>query len=192
LWQLLLKGLSEVNNAAMPLEAAEMALLRVIHASELPDPGTVMEKLMSGEAIPAASPSAPAAPSQGALMKAPESFPALVEMLASNGKPHLAQQLHDLVGLVAYRPPELVIRPVKPLAGDFERDLASALKVLTGQAWQVRASDEEAQPSLLEQEKSQAEALRQTVLESPVVKAAFEAFPDAELTSFNLDEQRSA
>ncbi|HEX8214989.1 MAG TPA: DNA polymerase III subunit gamma/tau, partial [Allosphingosinicella sp.] len=62
----------------------------------------------------------------------------------------------------------------------------------TGQAWQVRASDEEAEPSLLEQEKAQAEALRQTVLESPVVKAAFEAFPDAELTSFNLDEQRSA
>jgi DNA polymerase-3 subunit gamma/tau len=192
LWQLLLKGLSEVNNAAMPLEAAEMALLRVIHASELPDPGTVMENLMSGEAVPAASPSAPAAPSQGALMKAPESFAALVEMLASNGKPHLAQQLHDLVGLVAYRPPELAIRPIKPLAGDFGRDLASALKALTGQAWQVRASDEEAQPTLLEQEKGQAEALRQTVLESPVVKAAFEAFPDAELTSFNLNEQRSA
>jgi DNA polymerase-3 subunit gamma/tau len=192
LWQLLLKGLSEVNNAAMPLEAAEMALLRVIHASELPDPGTLMEKLMSGEAVAAASPSAPAAPSQGALMKAPESFAALVEMLASNGKPHLAQQLHDLVGLVAYRPPELAIRPIKPLAGDFGRDLASALKALTGQAWQVRASDEEAQPSLLEQEKSQAEALRQSVLESPVVKAAFEAFPDAELTSFNLNEQRSA
>jgi DNA polymerase-3 subunit gamma/tau len=192
LWQLLLKGLSEVNNAAMPLEAAEMALLRVIHASELPDPGTVMEKLMSGEAMPAAPPSAPAAPSQGALMRAPESFAALVEMLASNGKPHLAQQLHDLVGLIAYRPPELAIRPIKPLAGDFGRDLASALKALTGEAWQVRASDEEAQPSLLEQEKSQAEALRQTVLESPVVKAAFEAFPDAELTSFNLDEQRSA
>jgi DNA polymerase-3 subunit gamma/tau len=192
LWQLLLKGLSEVNNAAMPLEAAEMALLRVIHASELPDPGTVMEKLMSGDAVTSAAPSAPAAPSQGALMKAPESFAALIEMLASNGKPHLAQQLHDLVGLVAYRPPELVIRPIKPLAGDFGRDLASALKALTGEAWQVRASDEAAQPSLLEQEKSQAEALRQTVLDSPVVKAAFEAFPDAELTSFNLDEQRSA
>jgi DNA polymerase-3 subunit gamma/tau len=38
LWQLLLKGLAEVHAAPMPLEAAEMALLRVIHAAELPDP----------------------------------------------------------------------------------------------------------------------------------------------------------
>nr|MDP8994581.1 DNA polymerase III subunit gamma/tau [Pseudomonadota bacterium] len=32
LWQLLLKGLAEVQNAPLPLEAAEMALLRVVHA----------------------------------------------------------------------------------------------------------------------------------------------------------------
>ena len=38
----------------MPLEAAEMALLRVIHASELPDPGALLEKLASGEAVAAA------------------------------------------------------------------------------------------------------------------------------------------
>ena len=57
LWQLLLKGLAEVHAAPMPLEAAEMALLRVIHAADLPDPGAVLEKLASGEL----SPRAPAA-----------------------------------------------------------------------------------------------------------------------------------
>ena len=45
---------------------------------------------------------------------------------------------------------------------------------------------------LLEQEKAEAERLRQSVLDSPLVKAAFEAFPDAELTAFIVDEQRSA
>src|SRR3954462_11925692 len=43
LWQLLLKGLNEVHNAPMPMEAAEMAILRGIHASELPDPAAIME-----------------------------------------------------------------------------------------------------------------------------------------------------
>src|SRR3546814_4458023 len=33
LWQLLLKGHDEVARAALPIEAGEMALLRVIHAS---------------------------------------------------------------------------------------------------------------------------------------------------------------
>ena len=192
LWQLLLKGLSEVTSAAMPLEAAEMALLRVIHASELPDPGALMDRLMSGEGMAAAPQAAPAAASQGAMLKAPPTFAALVELLASNGKPHLAQQLHDYVGLVRYEPPELVVRPAKPLSGDLPRDLAAALKALTGSVWSVKASDEPAQPSLLEQEKMEAEKLRQAVLETPIVKAAFDAFPDAELVNHKVSEQRSA
>ena len=192
LWQLLLKGLAEVNTAAMPLEAAEMALLRVIHASEMPDPGTLMEKLLNGEAVAAAAPSAPAAAAQGAMLKAPANFAGLVELLARNGKPHLAQQLHDYVGLVRYAPPELVIKPAKPLSGDLTRDLGAALKALTGTVWTVQASDGPAEPSLLEQEKAGEEELRQSVLASPMVKAAFEAFPDAELTGYTLNDQRSA
>ncbi|HLL59535.1 MAG TPA: DNA polymerase III subunit gamma/tau [Allosphingosinicella sp.] len=193
LWQLFLKGLSEVNSAAMPLEAAEMALLRIIHASELPDPGTLMEKLISGEAVAAAAPAAaPPSAGQGAMLKAPADFRALVDLLAQNGKPHIAQQLHDYAGLVRYEPPEIVIRPAKPLSGDLMRDLVAALKSLTGSIWQVRASDEAAAPTLLEQEKAEAEALRQSVLASPMVKAAFEAFPDAELVNYTINDQRSA
>ena len=186
LWQLLLKGLSEVQNAALPLEAAEMALLRIIHASDLPDPGALIEKLASGEAAPVR---APAQASHST--RAPASFAALVEMLAEGGKAHLAQQLHDFAGLVRYAPPELVFRPVKPLAGDFVRDLAAALKTATGTAWQVRASDEPAEPTLLDQEKAEADRLREEVLASPVVAAALEAFPDAELTGFTLNDRRS-
>jgi DNA polymerase III subunit gamma/tau len=188
LWQLLLKGLSEVNTASLPLEAAEMALLRVIHASELPDPGTLLEKLQSGEAVPARAAEAPAAPSQGSMMKAPATFAALVDLLSNNGKPHIAQQLHDYAGVVRYAPPELVIKPSKPL-GDLVRDLAAALKSLTGVIWQVSTSDGPAEPTLLDQEKAQAEELRQSVLASPVVKAAFDAFPDAELTHYDVNER---
>jgi DNA polymerase-3 subunit gamma/tau len=189
LWQLLLKGLSEVNSAAMPLEAAEMALLRVIHASELPDPGTLLEKLQNGEAVAARTQEAPAAASQGAMLKAPSTFAALVDLLSANGKPHVAQQLHDYAGLVRYAPPELVIKPSKPLAGDVLRDLAAGLKSLTGAVWQVSVSDGPAEPSLLDQEKAKAEELRQSVLASPVVRAAFDAFPDAELTHFDVNER---
>ena len=34
-------------------------------------------------------------------------------------------------------------------------------------------------------------ALKQKILDMPAVKAAFEAFPDAELAAWNLDERRS-
>ena len=191
LWQLLLKGLAEVHSAPMPLEAAEMAVLRVIHAAELPDPGAVLERLASGEAIAAPAAEAPRAEQQGALLKLPATFADLVELLGRK-KAHISQQLHDFVGLVRYAPPELVIRPTKPLSGNFAREVAEALKDATGTAWQVRASDEAAAPSLLDQEREAAERLRLEVLETPLVKAAFEAFPDAELVGFKADEQRSA
>ena len=192
IWQLLLKGLSEVNAAAMPLEAVEMALLRVIHASELPDPGALIEKLVSGEPVPVAIPQPVAATTKGSVMKAPPSFAALVDWLATNGKPHLAQQLHDFAGLVRYAPPELVFRPSKPLSGDLVRDISAALKALTGELWSVQASDQPAEPTLLEQEKMEAEKLRQAVLETPTVKAAFDAFPGAELIGYSTNEERSA
>ncbi|TMJ12800.1 MAG: DNA polymerase III subunit gamma/tau [Alphaproteobacteria bacterium] len=194
LWQLLLKGLAEVHQAPMPLEAAEMALLRVIHASELPDPAVLAERLGSGEAAPAAPrASAPAAPAAGTTQRAPATFRGLIDFLDANGKPLIAQQLHDYCGLVRYDPPELVVRPVKPLSGDFARDLASALKAMTGTQWQVTASDEEAEPTLLDQEKADKEKLRQSVLEAPLVAAAFDAFPGAELAGYSLedDDKRS-
>jgi len=192
LWQLLLKGLAEVHAAPMPLEPAEMALLRVIHAAELPDPGAVLEKLASGEIASAPAAEAPKAEEQRELLRAPADYPALIGALGKAGKAHLAQQLHDFVGLVRYAPPELVVRPMKPLPGEFIRDLGAALKALTGTAWQVRASDEEAAPSLLDQEQEDAGRLRQAVLDAPLVKAAFEAFPEAELAGYRLDESRSA
>ena len=171
----------------MPLEAAEMALLRVIHASELPDPGALIEKLASGEAV--AAPGCRRSAAEGdagrdARARRPAS-PALVELLAANGKPHLAQQLHDYAGLVRYAPPELVVRrrsrsPAISSATSAPRSRASTGADLEGRGDRRRGR----RPTLLEQEKSEAERLRQAVLDSPLVKAAFDAFPDAELAGY--------
>ena len=63
LWQLLLKGLAEVQAAPVPLQAAEMALLRLIHASDLPDPADLLRRLSEGGTVtaPIATPPAPVA-----------------------------------------------------------------------------------------------------------------------------------
>jgi len=44
-WQILLKGLSEVTQAPIPQSAAEMVLLRLTYASNLPDPAALVKKL---------------------------------------------------------------------------------------------------------------------------------------------------
>ncbi len=44
-WQLLLKGLEEVKRGTMALQTAEMVILRLIHAAQMPDPGALMKAL---------------------------------------------------------------------------------------------------------------------------------------------------
>src|SRR3546814_17009292 len=104
----------------MPLEAAEMALLRVIHASEMPDPGALLETLATGEAVPATSRAASSATEeQGSMLKAPSTFAGIVDLLTHGGKPHMAHMLHAFVAVVHYEPPALTYRPPQQLAADF-------------------------------------------------------------------------
>jgi DNA polymerase-3 subunit gamma/tau len=184
LWQMLLKGLQDVEIAPDPREAAEMALLRLIHAAEMPDPATLLQRLSSEGAV--ASPAAaPAVKGNGATAQLPADFRGLISRLEQAGKHQLAIQLHDQVGLVRYAPPELAVKPLRPLGADWSRDLASVLKSATGATWQITLSDEPGEPSLLDQEKIAEERVHAEVLADPNVRAVMEAFPGSELESFN-------
>ena len=48
-WQMLLKGINEVQSSPRPLAAADMVLVRLTHAADLPTPDEVIKKLQSGE-----------------------------------------------------------------------------------------------------------------------------------------------
>lgn len=57
-WQMLLKGLAEVRSAPNPLQAAEMSLVRLAYAADLPSPAELIEQLRN-------NPPAPRGPSGG-------------------------------------------------------------------------------------------------------------------------------
>jgi DNA polymerase-3 subunit gamma/tau len=182
----------------MPLEACEMALLRVIHASELPDPGQLIEKLASGELAAPSPPSAgaPKGESQAELLRIPESFPELVQRLERAGKHILAHHLSDDFRLVSYAPPVIRLQAARPAdTQGIEKtlnELRGFLKSAFQQSWDIGVDEGPALPSLREQELEAEEALRQEVLDAPIVRAAFEAFPEAELAGYAVDKQRSA
>jgi DNA polymerase-3 subunit gamma/tau len=160
-----------------------MALLRLIHAAEMPDPASLLQRLSSEGAV--ASPAAaPQSKGNGVAAQLPADFPALIQRLEQAGKHQLAVQLHDQVGLVRYAPPELAVKPLRPLGGDWPRDLTLALKSATGATWKVSLSDEPGEASLLDQEKMAEQRVRADVLADPNVRAVMDAFPDSELESF--------
>ncbi|MGE0564380.1 MAG: DNA polymerase III subunit gamma/tau [Pseudolabrys sp.] len=50
-WQMLLKGMNEVAQAARPLAAAEMVLVRIAYAADLPTPDEVIRSLGNSEGV---------------------------------------------------------------------------------------------------------------------------------------------
>src|SRR5215213_4958165 len=81
LWQLLLKGLADVQVAPDPAEAAIMALLRLIHAAELPDPSALIGILQGDQPVRAHRGSPAASVSAAPAATLPADFPALVRLL---------------------------------------------------------------------------------------------------------------
>jgi len=192
LWQLLLKGHGEVQSAAMPIEAAEMALLRVVHASQLPDPGELARRLAGGDlsVTPAqASSTTPTSESQPALMQLPTNAEQVHALL--KGSAILQLYFHDHGRIVKLEGSELLLAASEKLKPDFFPALASELKAVTGCSWRVRAVQEDGAPSLRDRQLAEEDAARAAILRSPLVKAAFEAFPNAELIDYSAPEPRS-
>ena len=196
LWQLLLKGHDEVRTAPDPLVAAQMALLRVLHAADLPDPGTLAKTF---EEIAARAVVAPAAHADGssagagaggaapaALAPALLDWEQLVRRVDEAGFLRVAQVMRDWVRPVEVRTGLLRYQLAPGFADDASADMRDALARITGERWQVEQAAGDAQPSLRERAESKAKDAHAALLASPLVKAAFAAFPDAEL----IDESR--
>ncbi len=205
LWQLLLKGHDEVRVAPDPLVSLQMALLRVLHAADMPDPGKLVrriEELASRPeaAHPANSPSegAPASPTHApGNATADHDWAALVEKVDDAGHMHVAEMMRSRMRIIECAPERLVFEQADTFPDDPGPEVREALFKLTGRRWLVEQSTGNAQPSLREQAEAQAKAARERTLADPLVKAVFEAFPDAELIetpsgSDGADAQRSA
>ena len=151
-----------------------------------------MERLASGEAVAAAPRRRASAPAEDRrrCSRCRRAFPRWSSCSARAARP-ISRSNCTISSGCPYAPPELVVRPRKPLAADFLRDLAVALKALTGTAWQVRRADEAAAPSLLDQEKQAPSGCARRCSTRPWSRPRSKPFPTPSWPA-SLDEQRSA
>ncbi|MFM5908245.1 MAG: DNA polymerase III subunit gamma/tau [Novosphingobium sp.] len=194
LWQLLLKGHDEVRSAPDPLASAQMALLRVMHAADLPDPGTLAkhleEAVARGGAALAQAPAAsvPAGASSSAAPPAAAAFgavdwAALCDRVEQSGQLRLSQIMRDWVRIIAIAPLSLTYALVEGYPGDPTSELRDALLRATGERWEVTRGEGDAQPSVRELADAARAAEDAAMRASPLVEAALRAFPDAEFVN---------
>ena len=120
-WQVLLKGLGETRNAPMPLQAAEMVLIRLAHASQLPSPAELVARLQDSAAAattaPAAAPTAAPAAAPAAAGANVPAVPATTAPISGNGGGGAPRaQVQALAASPAEPAPELLTesRPESP------------------------------------------------------------------------------
>ena len=188
LWQLLLKGHEEVRNAPDPLVSAQMALLRVMHASDMPDPGDLARKLdqiIANGAAPAAETVAShAAPRSGPASKSGEQdWEELVERVERSGQLLLGSKMRLQMRIVELQPGRLVYALARGFTQDLAPELRDGLLQVTGQCWEIELRSEGGAPSLSEREEASAAEAQAALLRDPLVEAAFAAFPGAELVT---------
>ncbi|MDX1975511.1 MAG: DNA polymerase III subunit gamma/tau [Rickettsiales bacterium] len=200
LWQMLLKGIQEVRVAPSPIAALEMLMVRVAYAAQLPTPA---EAIRSGVASTPAATIAPANPAS-AEKKTPikptlevvnaaqpdsaESYEEAVALFSKHREALLYTRLKQDLGLVRFEPGQMTLKPYKEIARDFAPRVAECLTKWTGKPWKVLITDEEATPSLHEQEIARKEQTTKELSSHPLVASVFEQFPGAKMVGVTSEK----
>jgi DNA polymerase III subunit gamma/tau len=204
-WQMLLKGVGEVETAPDRRAAAEMVLIRLCHVSDLPPPGELVRRLASGASAPAPAVTAPASPGGGARAIAggaraggpdPDSgavadaapagprltsFRDVTALVAERREAILHAHLVHSVHVVRFAPPIIELRPQPEAPRDLAPRLAALLAEATGTRWTIALSAASGEATLAEQGSAADTARRSAAADHPLVRAIMEAFPGARI-----------
>jgi DNA polymerase-3 subunit gamma/tau len=214
-WSMLLKGIRETELHADPLMAAEMVLIRLAHAADLPGgeelarlakqgqasaeratPLSARELLRGGENRPEA---------QAALAVKPEPQDA-----AGPGETRAFSSFADILALVQEKRDiklksdlESLVRPIRVSPGQFELalepgahqglpgEIARKLEAWTGRRWMVMVAKEGGDKPLARQRQESRDGLFKMAREHPDIQAVLKRFPGAEIIDVRAPEQIS-
>lgn len=209
-WQILLKGLGEVKIAPSPLAAAEMVLVRLAYAAELPTPGDAVKALQSSDGNATPTPTSTntggggsaQASAGGGVVASAESAPRMDPVPATSAQPKaqvfvdfaavagLASELREgmLVSFV-----ENQVRVVRFEQGHLEfsadggadREMVQRLKGFledhSEMPWAVALSRDAGGATISELRAEAANQARAAAGDHPLVKAVLDAFPGAKV-----------
>ncbi len=205
LWQMLLKAHEEVRTAPQPVAAAEMALIRLCYAADLPSPEDALKALQRGDT--ASAPPTPPAPSGGGaravagggggsaqLSAQPsvrpvsrsegaavlQTFEDVVALIDAKRDVTLKLDVERFVRLVDFKPGVISFEPAPGAPANLSQRLSGRLREWTGQRWMMDlqvGGRESVRDRQLRQDTEQ----RARLEADPFVVAMKEAFPGAEI-----------
>ncbi len=219
MWQMLLKAIEEVALAPNAMMAAEMAVIRLTHVADLPDPETLIRKLQSeprppmpggapagggGGTLHAPMMRAPMAPARGPTMAATapllaegqlqvySGFPQIVELIREKRDMKLLYEVETGLRLVRYAPGRIEFEPAPGAVPDLAARLSQRLQGWTGARWGVSVVSTGGAPTIAEDRDREEDAARAEAMANPLVMAVMAAFPGAKIAEIRTPEALAA
>jgi DNA polymerase III subunit gamma/tau len=208
-WQILLKGIPEVQASNRPVAAAEMVLVRLAYAADLPTPDEALRALRDGTPLgsngsPPPAPPRPSGPgtsgnmalatSQAQPQPRPEPeraepalrlrrFEDVVAMAGERREIVLKGALERDVRLVRFEEGSIEFNLAETGSRTIANDLARVLQQWTGQRWMVALSSEPGAPTLREQAAAAERERKEGAANHPLVQAVLAKFPGAQIVN---------
>jgi len=197
-WQILIKGVADVKDSPRPLASAEMALIRLAFAADLPTPEEALRRL--GEAgepsrlAPAAPPRpAPTGGGSAALsLAAPAAAPAaprlarfedVVELARAKRDLRMRQALESEARLVRFEPGRIEFSLTEGASPEIAQTLSRRLAEWTGERWMVAIAAGATAPTLRERAEARRSERFNGAAANPTVRKILEQFPGAEIVN---------
>lgn len=203
IWQMLIKGMNEMQTAPVPIDALEMILIRIAYSANLPSPAELLEsvkkKSESGTlrpanfsagntpaaaqtaAAPVSAPAAISTPAQTVVNAPFSDINGLIKHLENQKQPRLAYALRHDVEVVEFSPGQIKFKAADRVGNDTLAALNKILEETTGGKWALDIVPGEVGRTVADIENEQKEKDKKNVAETPLVKAILEEFRGARI-----------
>ena len=203
-WQMLLKGITEVRNADSPIQALEMLLIRLTYLSDVPTPSQILDDIkknglnnpitvpVKAEVTVKESPLPATKPETTPLMPKKEtpvairetgikSLPDIAALARAQNERLLAFGVEHYIRLVNLKDGLIKCVLSPDTARDFGSKLTQFLSKQTGINWILQTQVSGGSPTIAEQKEAEQNALLAHLKQTPTVSAILSAFPGAKV-----------
>lgn len=209
IWQMLIKGISEINMAPSAVEALEMILLRVAYSASLPTPYEILNEVKKNSDLVGTGSvySGQSSLLQNSAAAAPVSVPPsgtekkndltatvsagetsgfntvedLLRYLEGTKKALIEYSIKHDVCIREFSDGHIAMNIAPAIHQDFIMNLHKLLSEATGRQWEIEIIKGDLGETIADKEKSAAEATKKNVSEYPLVKKILEEFKGAKI-----------
>lgn len=195
IWQMLIKGLSEIQTAPVPIDALEMVLIRIAYSANLPSPAEVLESVKKKSELGIAISKSPTTPKPNILWQAANSqslkkegrsFATIEDFIAyleEQKQARLVYIIKNDIEICEFGNNIIKFKANDRISTDFNTTINRFLQEATGDKWIFENISGEVTNSIATTEKAQRESDKKNISETLLVKTILEEFSGAKIES---------